>query len=431
MSRILAIVLLLLFPSFGAMADEAAERDAISRDVRRAFQQGDYAQLDEWADRYRDTQERTGSGQWKLIVFYGTFAAPGYILGKPNGEFDLATIDAVLARVDQWIAARPSSVAALIVKAQTLHNRAWHIRGDQFIHAVSKQALQDYLAANRKTYEYLQEVRPRAARDPDWYTVMLSVLLGPGLHAEFDAVAAEALEYHPGYYNIHYVIMRRHYPQWGGTRESLDKAADQIAAAAETVGEGDTAYARAYWAVVGDLQRNEFYPIGNAWPRMKRGFEQLAAAYPTTWNLNHFAWLACIAGDKPATAGLLHRIGKDIVRSVWGYDDMPSACREMAAQPDTPRPAELDRLPAMIIVAGFDRDENGRLQPSFEPVIVATVEAAVEQAKGLAGRHDGIIAWRLEPPDRHNRMPPPEVLYSDGDVPAFDEMKGLKPPPKP
>lgn len=431
MSRILAIFLVLLIPPLGALADETAERTAISQQVRLAFQQGDYAQLDEWAEHYRDTQERTGSGQWKLIVFYGSFSAPGFMLGKPNGEFDLATIDAVLAKVDQWIAERPASLAAMIVKARTLHNRAWFYRGDGYIHTVGKEALQAYLSANRQTYEYLRQIRQHAARDPEWYSVMLSVLLGEGRYAEFDAVAAEALEYHPGYFNTYYAIARRHYPQWGGTRESLDKAAEQIATASETIGQGDTAYARVYWAVVRDLRTDGFYPIGAAWPRMKQGLQQMVERYPTAWNLNHFAWLACIAGDKRTTADLLRRIGTDIVPAVWEYDDMPAACLELSSQPDELAAPESERLPVMIIVAGFDRDQQGNLQPSFEPAVVATDKAAVEQAKALAGRHDGVIAWRLEPPDRQGRVPPPEVLYSDGDVPAFDEMRGMKPPPRP
>ena len=54
---------------------------------------------------------------------------------------------------------------------------------------------------------------------------------------------------------------------------------------------------------------------------------------------------------------------------------------------------EQAKLPKLIVVMAFDRDEEGELQTVFGPVDQQSEERAVRIAKGFADKHAGVIAW--------------------------------------
>ncbi len=54
------------------------------------------------------------------------------------------------------------------------------------------------------------------------------------------------------------------------------------------------------------------------------------------------------------------------------------------------------KLPKLIVVVAFDRDEDGELQPVFGPAEQQSEERAIRTAKGLAAKHAGVIAWSRE-----------------------------------
>jgi hypothetical protein len=55
-----------------------------------------------------------------------------------------------------------------------------------------------------------------------------------------------------------------------------------------------------------------------SWPDIKNGFMDIIAQYPEPYNLNAFAYFACLAGDYATVDDILQRIGGDLIFEKWG-----------------------------------------------------------------------------------------------------------------
>src|SRR4051812_3566053 len=82
---------------------------------------------------------------------------------------------------------------------------------------------------------------------------------------------------------------------------------------------------------------------------------------------------------------------------------------------------EAKALPArLIVLCAFDRDDEGSLQPAFEPREIPDERRAVLTAKEMARRHAGVITWSREANPAVGEYGPSEVLFRAGDVPDLD-----------
>jgi len=78
------------------------------------------------------------------------------------------------------------------------------------------------------------------------------------------------------------------------------------------------------------------------------------------------------------------------------------------------------KLPKLIVVMAFDRDEEGELQTVFGPVDQQSEERAVRIAKGLAAKHAGVIAWSRVADIALGEYGEPVVLFQAGAVPDME-----------
>lgn len=79
------------------------------------------------------------------------------------------------------------------------------------------------------------------------------------------------------------------------------------------------------------------------------------------------------------------------------------------------------RMPKLIVVAAFDRDEDtGDLVPAYGPAEQRSEEAAVRIARGLAAKHVGVIAWSRNADPTIGEYGPSTVLFTSGDVPDME-----------
>ncbi|MER9524143.1 hypothetical protein NKI96_11210 [Mesorhizobium sp. M0292] len=78
------------------------------------------------------------------------------------------------------------------------------------------------------------------------------------------------------------------------------------------------------------------------------------------------------------------------------------------------------KMPKLIVVTAFDRDESGDLQPVFGPVEQQTEDRAIRTAKGLAGKHAGVIAWSRDANPSLGEYGEPTTLFVGGDVPDME-----------
>jgi hypothetical protein len=74
----------------------------------------------------------------------------------------------------------------------------------------------------------------------------------------------------------------------------------------------------------------------------------------------------------------------------------------------------------LVVLMAFDRNEEGALQPAFEPRQMPDERRAIQSAKEMATRHAGVIAWSRSADARIGDYGPPVELYRAGDVPDLD-----------
>ena len=77
-------------------------------------------------------------------------------------------------------------------------------------------------------------------------------------------------------------------------------------------------------------------------------------------------------------------------------------------------------MPKLIVVAAFDLDEEGELQPAFGPADQISEDRAVRVVKALADKHAGVIAWSREANPQIGEYGPPTVLFQSGSVPDME-----------
>lgn len=75
---------------------------------------------------------------------------------------------------------------------------------------------------------------------------------------------------------------------------------------------------------------------------------------------------------------------------------------------------------SLIVLMAFDRDEEGELQPVFEPREMQSESRAIADARVLAIKHAGVIAWKRSAQPDVGEYGEPEVLFQHGDVPDME-----------
>ena len=83
----------------------------------------------------------------------------------------------------------------------------------------------------------------------------------------------------------------------------------------------------------------------------------------------------------------------------------------------TPEPKLASKL---IVLAVFDRDEEGILHPAFEPREMPDERRAVATAQMMALRHAGVIAWSRTANPAAGDYGPSQILFQSGDLPDLD-----------
>lgn len=78
------------------------------------------------------------------------------------------------------------------------------------------------------------------------------------------------------------------------------------------------------------------------------------------------------------------------------------------------------KMPKLVVVVAFDRDENGELQTVFGPAEQQSEERAIRTAQALASKHAGVIAWSREANPALGEYGEPTTLFVSGEVPDME-----------
>ncbi len=74
----------------------------------------------------------------------------------------------------------------------------------------------------------------------------------------------------------------------------------------------------------------------------------------------------------------------------------------------------------LIVVLAFDRDDEGNLQPAFEPREMPDEGRAKNLARTLKDQHAGVIAWCRSADLVNGVFGEPEVLAQYGEIPDME-----------
>ncbi|QOF75512.1 hypothetical protein IG197_34650 (plasmid) [Aminobacter sp. SR38] len=78
------------------------------------------------------------------------------------------------------------------------------------------------------------------------------------------------------------------------------------------------------------------------------------------------------------------------------------------------------KMPKLIVVAAFNRDDEGDLKPAFDPRQMQSEDAARRLAKMIESEHAGVIAWSREANPFIGEYGEPTILFRAGDVPDME-----------
>lgn len=306
-----------------AEAREPEDNRVIVRHVSDLFEAEEFAELDRLAEKYRVEETRTGSGRWKLAMFYRGLSSvnpPCACDGATTAAF--RDIESIEARYLRWIEQNPESAVARIAYASTLTDHAWLFRGSGLGATVAPEAwapFRDHLAKARR---YLRDHKQNTRNDPQWYFVMLIVAKGENWSLlAFQSLVDEAVTAHPYYHGIYYKAVDYLLPQWHGDPALIEEFANfAVEKTRDQAGAG--MYARVYWyASWVHFKTGLFTDTRVVWDRMAAGIDDVLARYPDQWNINNFAYFSCLAKDRKKASELIARIEAPPIPSVWGYDD--------------------------------------------------------------------------------------------------------------
>lgn len=314
------------------MSPEAFEQAATA-----ALWWGDAAEVLRLHAMARDSRARVKNGETLLSLFHE--ALDVVFDNDPVSEDYHRQLVALTA---QWAREHPASPLAhqLHLRARTAY--AWWHRGTGYANTVSPDAMRRFNAEIGGAIEYLTRHGGVVLQDGAGHRVALILARAAGWDLERQAAILEAgLRLAPDDEDLHQTMLNSLLPKWGGSAERVDRyirwAAEQVGPAA-----GDMLYARLYaragWA---QFSHALFTDSLAQWARMKNGWQRVVQQFPTAHNINRYAYLACIARDKPTLKELLERVGDRPVLRAW--DNNPArtleGCRRFAQEPDEPQTA--------------------------------------------------------------------------------------------
>jgi len=318
------ILLAFFLISTYSYGDELSNRAKITDTARRLFLSRDYDKLTYIARDYLYNQKRTASGKWKLDLFYRG-------IGKTvkNTEFNILENIAL-----DWIKKYPKSEASYISYAKILIQKAWHSRGSGLAQYTSPAQWKNLKKYIKKAKNVLLKHKKAISNDPEWYVLMFDIARGENWDKKsFFTLVDEAIDNHPYYNPIYYATLFNMQPLWGNfSKEEIEKVAQKILSKTKS----KSKYAMFYWVASQYIFRKNLFASSDVnWTIMSQGIDEILDKFPAQWNINHFAYYSCLAGDKEKTKSLLVKIIDRPNKYPWIYGiGTYKKCLEWANSPD-------------------------------------------------------------------------------------------------
>jgi Domain of unknown function (DUF4034) len=287
----------------------------IDKRAEQAYWWGDFDQLQRLHDQYLRPGERVPTGALKLSAFGAGLSRVVNHKIKQRTEY-LAELEALTLR---WTQQHPRSSLAHSMHAEVLMAVAWSYRGTGFANTVPPQAWAEFRTHVQRAVDHMVKHADTALSTSEGHVTMLNVGRAAGwTHERQWAIAQAGLKLSPHDDRLYLKMVLSLLPKWGGSGQQVDRFINE--AVERTKAErGLELYARLYHeAAVGQYGAALFAESGADWSRMKQGFEDLLGRHADPFNVNRFAYYACLAQDKPTTLDLMGRLGATPDLDAWG-----------------------------------------------------------------------------------------------------------------
>lgn len=350
-------------------------------EVRKNFQQSNFAALDAAAEQARSSKERFPGAEWKLFVFYQSLATP-----NPGGSANEHEWKAHLEHFEKWIKASPGSQTARIALANSwveyaklarTADRDWRefdkdVGGKEY----QKRLKQANIALDFDTKIFFVDLgkvtKGEIRRDPGaklpslcphFYYVKLAMEQGRAFDdwTRYNDIFARAVALEPNYYYFYqtkaFDLMIQNQGvkgQWEAFAENSIKTVAEKA----SVAEGDITY----YMIVSFVRpryipvdgHGEFFRDNNLWgQKIWDGYKEIEARYGTSkFRLNEMALLASKAHQFAVAKILFDRIGDDWDERVWerrtAFEGYRNVAKAKAPTVATKLKSELTSLKARL-----------------------------------------------------------------------------------
>lgn len=305
--------------------DQASEEvDAYRLRVRQLYNSRNFDQLEELAAEAQTKRTQFANGSWLIYQFYECMDP------KDDEPESMWQLHDQIHRA--WIEAKPDSVTARVAHAGFLTTYAWQARGGGYANTVTDAGWKLFETRLEEAQKVLSAARSLPAKCPMWWRYQMTVALGQGWdRAIYDKLFAEAKAFEPEFWA--YDIARANYllPRWHGEEGDWEAAAE---GEIEKPGLGSEAYARVVIQQRG-YYKQIFEETKASWPKTRDGLEKLRKKFPDTdVFLNHYARLACHAGDPALARKLFEEIGGRAHVDAWKNQKTFLSYRNWAFSPD-------------------------------------------------------------------------------------------------
>lgn len=320
-----------------AHANEAIDRDNIKSFFLSNYEADNFSELEKWYSKALKEKSRMESGvfQAAILVRSMEFQNNEKCSNSECSKIDEKFWIAQQKKAKVWLTQHPKSTLATIALARTYSDPAWIYRGTGYANTVPQEDWKKFHALMRRAIDVLNEQQIEGRKDPNWWAVFLSYTFYGSADPEYyRQLTKEAIDAFPDNHDIYSVIASTLRPQWGGSHAAIAAFASE-AVQRTSAKEGESFYARIYWSLVDSLGRPGFLKPGVDWPRIRAGFDDMLQRYPSDWNLNAYARLACLeAQDRETTAKLMQRIGQKPLGIFWKDRTTFKRCQHWALEND-------------------------------------------------------------------------------------------------
>lgn len=266
----------------------------------------------------RNPASRTPAGLWRISLSYPA------VRWMSDGDFAYAD-----RKFAAWKALGTSSVAPVVYRALILEAYVDRVFMSALPDADPEKLASEFRRRADLLERFLEENKAIGSADPVWYEVALRASsYDCANHARADQLLDEASRRFPGY--------PQHYQAAIGAALRCVEDGDDISLVIARIADlaverskatdGQSMFARAYWAASGMLGTRDLKRVNIDWERMRIAIRDLLQRYPDAWNTNHMAAFACEAKDDVLARELLPKVLEHPVVQVWQPEEEFTSC---------------------------------------------------------------------------------------------------------